>query len=620
MEALTNNMAPHQSKEKLNKARVPDTFDGSDPKKLDTFITQCQLYFHTHLAYYCQDVQKVNFPMTYLTGTALDWFDVILEQENEGNHYEYLNNWNLFEQELHTNFGIANPTQEAAKLLNTLKMKHSNTITNYNTKFMQYATKLHWGDEVLCYRYYKGLPPCIQDPMCSWETGKPQTYSEMKIVAARLDARFWEQDREKTHAHTAEKEAAESSDCKQQNNKPATSSSNNNSSNRPTNSASSRNRSNPGSSNTSNTNSSNTNNCTSAPSVATSNTSKLSGGSQTSSGSSSNSSCPAAKKPDLTDKLGKDSKLTNSDFVWKHSLPTTSVSPIKLWLFDRSSNSYITESVNLPITFPTGECISMDFYVSQLNSFCPVILGHNWLTCYNPLIDWVTGSILFQLHLPENPAISSCVTPVSSETLSSSSAALPLVDAVPSSVNSACPQISLINAAAFLHTSRLPGLVNFHLNVSSSSTSTASTQVSDDSVDLSKILEEYHEFADVFSKTRADTLTPHRPYDLKINLEDGSQPLVGTIYSLSPSKLEALCKFIDEHLSIGFIRPTSSPHGAPVFFVRKKDGSLCLCTNFHGLNRITKKDWYPLPLISDLLNSPHKARIYTKIDLWHACD
>jgi len=61
----------------------------------------------------------------------------------------------------------------------------------------------------------------------------------------------------------------------------------------------------------------------------------------------------------------------------------------------------------------------------------------------------------------------------------------------------------------------------------------------------------------------------------------------------------------------------SSPHRVPVLFVKKKDGSLWLCVDFHRLNKITKKDWYPLPLISDLLDSPCKACIYTKINLWH---
>jgi len=79
-----------------------------------------------------------------------------------------------------------------------------------------------------------------------------------------------------------------------------------------------------------------------------------------------------------------------------------------------------------------------------------------------------------------------------------------------------------------------------------------------------------------------------------------------------------LKEFIDENLTNGFIRSISSSHKAPVLFVKKKDGSLQLCVDFCGLNRITKKDRYSLPLISDLLDSPCKAHIYTKIDLQHA--
>ena len=66
----------------------------------------------------------------------------------------------------------------------------------------------------------------------------------------------------------------------------------------------------------------------------------------------------------------------------------------------------------------------------------------------------------------------------------------------------------------------------------------------------------------------------------------------------------ALRKFIDENLATGFIRPSHSPHGAPVLFIQKKDGSLRLCIDFRGLNRISKKDRYPLPLISNLLDAP----------------
>jgi len=141
-----------------------------------------------------------------------------------------------------------------------------------------------------------------------------------------------------------------------------------------------------------------------------------------------------------------------------------------------------------------------------------------------------------------------------------------------------------------------------------------STTISE-KIDLSSILKEYHEYTDVFSKSKAKTLTLHHPYDLWIDLEKDSYPLVGTIYSLSKFEQKALKEFIDKNLTNGFICSMSSPHGALVLFIKKKDGSLQLCVDFHGLNRITKKDQYPLPLISNLLDSPHKARIYTKIDL-----
>ena len=129
-------------------------------------------------------------------------------------------------------------------------------------------------------------------------------------------------------------------------------------------------------------------------------------------------------------------------------------------------------------------------------------------------------------------------------------------------------------------------------------------------VDLSGVPEEYHDFVDVFSKKKSDTLAPHHPYDLKIELESDQLPKLGPIYSLSDVEQKTLQDFIDENLATGFIRPSRSPIGAPVLFVKKKSGELRLCVDFRGLNKITRKDRYPLPLISDLLNVPRKAHIY----------
>ena len=87
---------------------------------------------------------------------------------------------------------------------------------------------------------------------------------------------------------------------------------------------------------------------------------------------------------------------------------------------------------------------------------------------------------------------------------------------------------------------------------------------------------------------------------------------------MSASEQESLRAFLDENIANGIIRPSTSPLGAPVLFVKKKDGSLRLCVDFRALNKVTKKDRYSLPLISDLLDAPSRASVYTKLDLRHA--
>ncbi|CAD6885025.1 unnamed protein product, partial [Tilletia caries] len=101
---------------------------------------------------------------------------------------------------------------------------------------------------------------------------------------------------------------------------------------------------------------------------------------------------------------------------------------------------------------------------------------------------------------------------------------------------------------------------------------------------------EYHDLLDAFSKAKADTLPPHRSHDHAIDLEPDTIPPFGPIYSLSDLELAALRSWLDEHLSKGFIRPSTSPAGAPILFVKKKDGSLRLCVDYRGLNRVTIKN------------------------------
>jgi len=96
--------------------------------------------------------------MTYLTGVAQDWFEVGLNQENQGILQDWLSDWNLFVDELCWYFGLSNLVGEAANILNNLHMKPSDKISTYNVDFMRYAFQLGWGNSGLYHHYYQRLP------------------------------------------------------------------------------------------------------------------------------------------------------------------------------------------------------------------------------------------------------------------------------------------------------------------------------------------------------------------------------------------------------------------------------------------------------------------------------
>ena len=86
-------------------------------------------------------------------------------------------------------------------------------------------------------------------------------------------------------------------------------------------------------------------------------------------------------------------------------------------------------------------------------------------------------------------------------------------------------------------------------------------------------------------------------------------------YRMAPAELKELKKQLEELLDRGFIRPRISPWGAPILFVRKKDGSMRLCIDYRRLNQVTVKNKYPLSRIDDLLDQLKGASVFSKIDL-----
>ncbi|GKB12936.1 hypothetical protein Tco_0846859 [Tanacetum coccineum] len=110
-------------------------------------------------------------------------------------------------------------------------------------------------------------------------------------------------------------------------------------------------------------------------------------------------------------------------------------------------------------------------------------------------------------------------------------------------------------------------------------------------------------------------LPPTRQVEFQIDLVPGAAPVARAPYRLAPSEMEELSTQLQELSDKGFIRPSSSPWGALVLFVKKKDGSFRMCIDYRELNKLTVKNRYPLPRIDDLFDQLQGSSVYSKIDL-----
>ena len=100
-------------------------------------------------------------------------------------------------------------------MLDNLHMKPGDKISTYNVDFMHYASQLGWGNSILCHRYYQGLPNQIQDPISTWEQGKPTLFQNIYALAMTIDHCYWERDCKCHCARQVEKEALKSHSQKQ---------------------------------------------------------------------------------------------------------------------------------------------------------------------------------------------------------------------------------------------------------------------------------------------------------------------------------------------------------------------------------------------------------------------
>ena len=122
------------------------------------------------------------------------------------------------------------------------------------------------------------------------------------------------------------------------------------------------------------------------------------------------------------------------------------------------------------------------------------------------------------------------------------------------------------------------------------------------------------EFSDVFPEDLLG-IPPDREIDFQIKLTPGIEPISKAPYRMAPLELKELKVQMEELVSKGFVRPSTSPWGAPILFVKKNDGILRLFIDYRELNKVTIRNQYPLPRIDDLFYQLQGARVFSKIDL-----
>jgi len=150
-----------------------DTFNGTDPKKLQTFLVQCELCFQDRSKAFRQDRARVTFAQSYLKGMMLEWFELdLLNSGNPADHPHWMDSWVHFVAELQSTFGPHDSVADAEHQLEHLRMKDLYHVTWYIVDFNRLASQVQdYGDGTLRRLFYSGLPDHLKDEIA--RVGKP---------------------------------------------------------------------------------------------------------------------------------------------------------------------------------------------------------------------------------------------------------------------------------------------------------------------------------------------------------------------------------------------------------------------------------------------------------------
>jgi hypothetical protein len=631
-------LAPSKFPSSMFKIREPEPFSGK-ASACNAFFSQLALTYAANEERFDEDEKKILFAISHLTGTAFAYMEPYLSKLNLPSHCRpsVLINFNSFKDAIINAFGDSNPVVNAEASLRNLKQTGSASV--YATEFRRLSMLVSWNDSALRSQYQLNLKDMVQDELARRES--VDSLDNLITQSIDIDNRLY-------HRYRQRKQTTPNNQQK---------------SSRPyhQNSAS-----------TSGTKSGNVNSSSSGAQpmdlsiMSTTKHQPLSNAQKQyrrdnnlclycgekghfnnkcpkkSSNAALNSVIASAQPNDVPS----DSTLSGSVIRLATINVAASSSTSSIWIIitimasnrpievralvdSGATMSFVdptfAEQAGLPfaekplrvtladgreITSSRSSTVPMAIKGTQHQEYIelqqvplshyPVILGLSWLRAHNPVINWMDGTINMN-------CVESHYQPLE-------------INATTQLIQQRCPTVvELDHGANFYRTVRQEKTEIFMIHPGHREEKTlVEEDSSPEPMDMETTVELpscYQEFASVFSKSEGDKLPPHRDCDHTMPLMEGSTVPYGPIYRLSTMELETLHDYIQENLARGFIQPSESPAGAPVLFVKKKDGSLRLCVDYRGLNKITTPNRCPLPLISETLDRLNTGVIFTKLDM-----
>src|SRR5258708_7098281 len=255
--------------------------------------------------------------------------------------------------------------------------------------------------------------------------------------------------------------------------------------------------------------------------------------------------------------------FVNQAFAQKHKLETRPLpNPVPVHNVDGTpnENGSITEEVEVILRYGQHmekACLAVANLGQQT-----IIIGHSWLTHHNPEVDWACQSVTMSRCPPECRGRS----------------------------NRGVAEDDRPEPRDVIYTTFIPPeRVEHHIRATGTplqrlAQEAQKAEVSQPLKDM--VPAQYHNFRDIFSKEAFNELPPQKVWDHTIDLSPGTELPRSWTFPLSPTEQKELDDFLWENLANGHIHPSKSPMGAPVFFIKKKDGSLCLLQDYQKLNEI----------------------------------